>query len=226
MDHRYGRVKWGPQGTRQRTSVANWRKPLQWNRQAEREGRRFRVFCASLADVFEDRPELVPWRAELFGLIEQTPSLDWLLLTKRPENVVETLPTKWRPHKWGRLPDNVWIGTSVEDQSAADARIPHLLRIPARVRFLSCEPLLGLVDLGLPFVSDNPYMTLNHVDWVIVGGESGRKARPMDAGWARSLRDQCKGQAAFFMKQMGGTLDKGGDLSDIPEDLRIREFPA
>jgi protein gp37 len=90
MDKRYGRVKWGPQGTRVRTSEANWKKPLKWNREAEAKGERHRVFCASLADVFEDKPdqpEMEQWRLELLELIIKTPYLDWLLLTKRPENV-------------------------------------------------------------------------------------------------------------------------------------------
>lgn len=149
---------WGPAADRRVTSDANWRQPIKWDRDAAREGVRRRVFCASLADVFEDRPELTEPRARLYALIDATPHLDWLLLTKRPENAARlwtvasagdhgsrhmALPTArevWRP--------NVWLGTTVEDQRRADERIPHLLAVPAAVRFLSCEPLLGPVSLA------------------------------------------------------------------------------
>ena len=223
METRYQRVKWGPQGTRQRTSDANWRKPLAWNRKAEQEGRRYRVFCASLADVFEDRPELAPWRADLLQMIIKTPHLDWLLLTKRPENVnrmIEQATGFSDSEMWFHAAQNVWIGTSVENQAAADERIPHLLSIPARVRFLSCEPLLGSVDIGHAIPCgyycdpvgpdgyghhDHPFWTpqiASPIDWVIVGGESGHNARHMDEDWVRSLRDQCvSAGVAFFYKQ-------------------------
>lgn len=207
MDKRLSRVEWGPTGTRSRTSPANWNKPRQWNRRLEGTGRRERVFCASLADVFEDRPELEEWRADLMELIDDTPNLDWLLLTKRPENVLPLAPMRWSECQ---LPDNVWIGTSVENQEQADKRIPELLRIPAVVRFLSCEPLLDAVDL-MPylyaeFAADDPrhYPHKYGVDWVIVGGESGQQARPMHPDWARSLRDQCHlAGVPFLFKQWG-----------------------
>lgn len=199
MDKRFGRVEWGVNGTRKRTSAANWRDPLKWNRDAQAAGIRQRVFCASLADVFEDRPELAEWRSDLFDLIYSTPHLDWLLLTKRPENVLDMVPANW--HAW--LPANVWIGTSIENQAAADERIPHLLRIPASVRFLSMEPLLGPVDLD-HVVSPGSLETLRGVQWVIVGGESGTKARPMHPDWVRSIRDQCQADGVpFFFKQWG-----------------------
>lgn len=204
MDKRYGRVKWGPQGTRERTSESNWKQPLKWQRQAEREGRRFRVFCASLADVFEDNPQVADWRSDLWDLIELTPSLDWLLLTKRPENI-RRFTKRWDTLE--QLPANIWIGTSVENQEQAEKRIPELLRIPAAVRFLSCEPLLGPIDFdnvipgGISAV-DGPYVPGIH--WVIAGGESGPNARPMRPDWARSLRDQCKAAGVpFFFKQWG-----------------------
>lgn len=235
MDTRYGKVKWGPAGERIRTSKANWRKPHARNKQAAKEGTRPRVFCASLADVFEDKPnqpEMNVWRAELFSTIIDTPNLDWLLLTKRPENVNRMIaeagewwfqngaPTTYAKHllRWMKhglqyaLP-NMWIGTSVEDQEQADKRIPELLRIPAKVRFLSMEPLLGKVDLGFPFTSDNPYMTRNHVDWVIVGGESGPNARPMHPDWVMSIKDQCQGAGIpFFFKQWGEWLPPYAEL--------------
>lgn len=135
-----GRMR-GDFSQRRRTSDSNWRQPLAWNRKAEKEGRRYRVFCASLADVFDNQAEEM-WRADLWQLIEATPHLDWLLLTKRPQNVQNMLPTGW-----GDGWPNVWLGTTVENQTEADRRIPHLLKVPAKVRFLSCEPLLGPVDL-------------------------------------------------------------------------------
>lgn len=211
---------------------------------------RARVFCASLADVFEG-PEtvnvmsyavIVDARARLFDLIAETPNLDWLLLTKRPENwrrateeVVELghaarfvskgmeMARNWLN---GTRPTNVWMGTSVENQLVADKRIPELLKIPAAVRFLSCEPLLGPVDLerfghdeGFGSVYDHRGTYAFHqavgfppgsvkvkegIDWVIAGGESGPHARPMHPDWARSLRDQCQSAGVpFFFKQHG-----------------------
>jgi len=164
FDKRRHVAQWGANGTRVRTAESTWAKPLAWNKAAEKAGERHRVFCASLSDVFEDRPELEPWRVELFALIRKTPHLDWLLLTKRPEpeNVgrhvgqaywqtrSDKVESQWlRDWALGQPPANVWIGTSVEDQQTADERIPHLLEVPARVRFLSCEPLLsGIWLLG------------------------------------------------------------------------------
>jgi protein gp37 len=151
---RYNKAEWGPTAQRVRTSAANWRKPIIWNRKAQDEGIRRRVFCASLADVFEDNDQLLEWRGELFRLIEQTSSLDWLLLTKRPEHVNDMVPAYWRTGR--HWPANLWIGTTVENQAAADKRIPALINIPAPVRFLSCEPLLGAVDLATWFWSMIP----------------------------------------------------------------------
>lgn len=229
MDKRWGKVKWGPNGTRNRTSDSNWREPFKWDKAAAKEGERHRVFCASLADVFEDRPELVPWRRDLFDMVCRTPHLDWLLLTKRPENALRMmveagLYAAENPNLPCPQP-NLWIGTSVEDQAAADARIPHLLRIPAAVRFLSCEPLLGPVDLdGIQRDRWTRYSVLHgcgtttrgvvgqsipnvfgkRVDWVIVGGESGHGARPMHPEWPRLLRDQCLvAGVPFHFKQWG-----------------------
>jgi protein gp37 len=221
MDKRYGRVKWGPQGTRQRTSADNWRKPLQWNKQAVKEDKHYRVFCSSLADVFEDNPQLTEWRADLFNLIAETPNLDWLLLTKRPENINRMVADYAGDCAWlawnGVYPrTNIWIGTSVENQEQAEKRIPELLNTEAHIRFLSCEPLLGYVEIN----------QWSGIDWVICGGESGQNARPIQINWARSLLEQCQESGtAFFMKQLGGVVDKRHDLEDMPEDLRIREFP-
>lgn len=207
-----GRELWGVNGDRHLTSDENWAKPRRWNKDAEKAGERRRVFCASMADVFEDYPKIMAgWRARLGSLIQETPSLDWLLLTKRPENVYRMLPDFWInfSEPYG-MPDNFWIGTSVENQEAADARIPELLRIPARVKFLSCEPLIGPIDLQFAKherTSDDrrwEFPRSQLIDWVIVGGESGRDARPMRRDWVTSLRDQCQAAGVpFFFKQWG-----------------------
>lgn len=195
---------WGPTGTRIRASESYLREPFRWDVKAQREGTRHRVFCASVADVFEDRDDLNPWREDLWEMIAATPFLDWQLLTKRPH-----VAARWaESHPW---PVNAWIGTSVEDQAAADERIPHLLKIPARVRFLSMEPLLGKVDLSdwldPGYESGGPQGwvgTATGIRWVIAGGESGHKARPMHPDWARSIRDQCvAARVSFHFKQWG-----------------------
>lgn len=141
---RSGLVKWGAGQERRRTSADYWRQPVKWNRIAERDGVRRRVFCASLADVFDNQVP-VEWRSDLWRVVRETPSLDWLLLTKRPQNIAKMLPGPIATTLWPW--PNVWLGTTVENQEEADRRIPHLLAVPAAVRFLSCEPLLGPVDL-------------------------------------------------------------------------------
>lgn len=196
---RTGHAIWGPAATTQRRTFGDkhWQEPLKWNEDAVKAGRPQRVFCASMADVFEDHPQLLEERLRLWKLIDQTPMLDWLLLTKRPENIVEMAPCSWVTDG---CPSNVWIGTSVENQAAANKRLPVLASIPAKVHFLSCEPLLGPVDLS-------PWM--RKIEWVIAGGESGHSARPMEADWVRSLRDQCQAAAVpFFFKQWGGRNKK------------------
>lgn len=280
LDNRWGggldaqgvkRLRWGPTAPRIRTSDAYWQQPLAWNREAEKAGVRHRVFCASLADVFEQRHrgegDLDSWRLSLFELIAHTPHLDWLLLTKRPENVRplldrvidayertaggadgELLASRWLA---GEAPHNVWLGTTVEDQARADARIPALLSMPAKVRFLSCEPLLERVNLTLcssaiisKFFSPKEMKT-SGIDWVIVGGESGAGARPFAVDWARDIIRQCRrARVAVFVKQLGakpcrgqveydreGSLrlplkdPAGGDMAEWPDDLRVRELP-
>lgn len=222
MDTRYGRVKWGKGQPRQKTSAANWRKPRQWNKAAEGAKERPRVFCASLADWLDDEVP-IQWLAELMDLIRETPNLDWLLLTKRPQNfdrladamLYAEQDTRYWLAEWsgGEAPHNVWVGTTVEDQQRVDERIPHLMGIPAVVRFLSCEPLLEEIDLsgvfggayvGLPGDVIVPYYNFG-IDWVIVGGESGPGARPIKEEWVIEIRDLCdKAQVAFFFKQWGG----------------------
>lgn len=245
---RYGHELWRRKGERRMLSDANWRKPLKWNRDAERDGVRARVFCASMADVFEDHPQLPEPRARLWPLIEATPWLDWQLLTKRPENVAGMVP--WGFSGW---PANVWIGTSVEDQRRADERIPVLQGLPAAVRFLSCEPLLNAVDLSmyLPqafeqqqggywlygpecdvYGNGKQWIPGPALSWVIIGGESGPRARPMRVEWARQLGDQCAEagvpchfkQAGSVLAKAWGAKGKGGDPADWPEEFP-REYP-
>jgi len=209
---RIGHDVWGKGGERRFFGDKHWNEPLRWDRQAEAEGRQHRVFCASMADVFELRDDLIPHRERLFQLIEATPHLTWQLLTKRPENVNRMLP-----HTWLADPLNhVWIGTTVEDEQRARIRIPRLLRIPATVRFLSCEPLLGDVDL-------TPYLDQG-IGWVIAGGESGPGHRPLDVDHARRIRDDCaEAGVPFFFKQHGGrTPTAGGDLLD---GVQHKAFP-
>lgn len=288
MAKRWKTVEWGDKGERKRTTT--WNDPLKWNRAAEKAGERRRVFCASLADVFEDKPELVRWRDELFALIDATPWLDWLLLTKRPENIKRMWPLTdaglmapfpGMPGPLGQpLPatkrerrNNVWLGTSC-GHSDSLMRIPQLLkcRSLSPVLFLSAEPLLERINLtcieappemqrysgqGLAANALMPddehfYEFDGHLDWVIVGGESGPQARPCDIGWIRSIVKQCRdAEVPCFVKQLGSvplmtvggqhTADgtrtigpgefwkikdlKGGNPEEWPEDLRIREFP-
>lgn len=215
LDKRFGRAVWGPAKTtaRMEMSADYWKQPLKWDKEARKAGERRRVFCASMADVFEDHPQLEWPRANLWGLIETTPNLDWLLLTKRPENILRMVPRQW----WeDEPPANVWYGTSVESQEYADKRIPELIHVPAVVRFLSCEPLLGPVDLS-PWLDPT---SLCYLNWVICGGESGPGARPMHPDWARSLRDQCQDAGvAFHFKQHGAWV-----LRDDPQAETGRAF--
>jgi protein gp37 len=214
---------WGPGKPRKVTSDANWRKPLAWNRAAEKAGQRRRVFSASLADVFDaEAPHGALER--LWGVIRVTPWLDWQILTKRPERILASLPVDW-----GRGWRNVWLGTSVEDQASANERIPELWRVPACIRFLSCEPLLGPVDITRIPARDFDEAPAWHaamqsrIHWVIVGGESGPEHRPMNPEWARSLRDQChRLGVAFFFKQHGG-LRPGGEA--LLDGVQHHEFP-
>lgn len=237
---RFKGLEWG--GERRRTSAANWRQPLKWNREAAAfraaHGRAPMVFCASLADVFDNQ---VPaqWRQDLWNLIDQTPELVWLLLTKRPQNIVRMLPRPvWYENNamhWGEGWPNVWLGTTVENQAEADRRIPHLLGVPAAKRFLSCEPLLGPVDLtAIPRTQAEGFMRpldgrFNRIDWVIAGGESGLQARPSHPDWFRGLRDQCADAGVpFFFKQWGewlpdfeASFGMKGLPSDNPEQSRF-----
>lgn len=188
---RVGMDLWGGAAPRRFFSENHWREPHRWNEAAARDGVRARVFCASMADVFEPRTDLDPWRERLWALIEDTPHLDWLLLTKRPGHIKHVYP-------WAHAPrTNVWLGTTAENQRWADRRIDRLLTVEAHVRFLSCEPLLSAIDL-------ERWLKNEQIGWVIAGGESGGQARPTHPNWIRSLRDQCATYSVpFHFKQWG-----------------------
>lgn len=191
-------TRWGAHAGRTRTSPANWRKPLAWDKAAKSAGERHRVFCASLADVFDKHASILPeWRADLWALIKSTPNLDWMLLTKRPGNIAKMLP-----EDWGRGYANVWLGCTVVNQEEADRDVPKLFEVPAAVRFLSMEPLLGPIKIFDNSLGPDPDSLL--LNLIIVGGESGPGARPMHPDWARSLRDQCNAAGVpFHFKQWG-----------------------
>jgi protein gp37 len=240
FDHRLGGEHWGAHAPLKEFGDKHWAEPLKWDRAATKAGVRRRVFCASMADVFDNRwPDGI--RDRLWRLILATPSLDWLLLTKRPQNIAKMLPLDWRAGY-----PNVWLGTTVENQEEANRRIPHLLSVPAAVRFLSCEPLLGPLDLEYPeaFFPDGAPMCcsgyecgcrgqpieppmIHGISWVICGGESGHSARPMHPDWAVSLRDQCAAAGVpFLFKQWGshlpGNMDgdngRGGPAYTVDEE--------
>lgn len=271
FDLRRHAVSWGASQPRKRTSVANWKNPVQWNREtfvhclecdtrgslsdlAKTKGNpchhehyemvRRRVFCASLADVFDNEVR-VQWRRDLFDLINATPNLDWLLLTKRVGNArvmyADSYLDSARP--W---PNNVWLGATVCNQAEADRDIPKLLSVPAAVRFLSIEPMLGAIDLTVlgaeepnqidslrgvmssnaPLSIDpSPTQHFAGLDWVICGGESGSKARPMHPDWARSLRDQCSAAGVPFFFKQWGQFDLSYDRDrDDPDCRRCGEM--
>jgi protein gp37 len=221
---------WGPGAPREIASETNWQKPTKWDRRAGAKGIRARVFCASMADVF-DKEAPCAARERLWKLIRSTPNLDWLILTKRPEKIQEYLPQDWGSAGY----TNVWLGTTCEDRKHGFPRVDALRAIPAKVHFVSCEPLL----------EDISDINLSNISWLITGGESGRKARAFDVAWARALRELCaKSNVRFFVKQMGarpiecgsplkfhrtteGKRDiDGRSMDNFPADLRIQEFPS
>jgi protein gp37 len=264
------RPVWGKTATRVLTK-GFWRDALRLNKQAGQKGERYRMF-PSMIDWLDEMPagiidqedgkklEPIQVLADFLDIIRRTPNLDWLLLTKRPENWrtrLEAAMDYELPHKFtessacldfinawlrGYAPANVWIGVTCENQEYADTRIPELLKIPAVCRFISYEPALGPVDFT-PFIGRASVPTSRDLNWIIVGGESGSKARQFEMDWARSTIDQCKAAGVpCFVKQMGAKPSivvsphqavpssiikdkKGGDMAEWPEDLRVREFP-
>ena len=210
---RFKRVGWGPGAPRRRTSEDNWKQPLKWDRIYRGVGRRSRVFTNSAGDVF-DREVPDPWRWDLIHLIDATPNLTWQLLTKRPEGAA-WWKSVWRGEFQEALARS-WIGISVEDQTWAERRLPWLRALGAfDVRFLSVEPMLGPIDLG---------KWLDHVDWVICGGESGAGARRLDPAWVKNLRDQCESRGVpFFFKQWGGVRKR--ENGRLLEGKEYNQFP-
>ena len=221
MAMRYRWADWGPKMKRHRTAESTWHQPRRWNAKASefqyRHGHRQRVFCASLCDWLDNQvpPE---WRRDLLALIDDTPQLDWLLLTKRPENARKLVPPAW----WGRK--NVWFGITAEDQMRFDHRWPIARQVPARIHFVSYEPAIGPLDLagcGAP------------PDWIIFGGESGEQARRADPQWGLDMITQCRALGiAPFIKQLGRRPAglklkdfKGGKMHEWATELRVREFP-
>lgn len=200
------------QGERRRTTGENWQKPHKWNAQAKTEGIRRRVFCASLADVFDNQvPER--WREDLWHIIDQTQDLDWLLLTKRVQNIEKMLPNPATGVKpWGDGWPNVWLGITCGDLNEFYRDWPKLRAIDAKIRFISYEPALGPLRVDHISVDIAP-------NWIICGGESGAHARYMEPKWAADLLRDCRQhKISFFMKQMT-------KKAPIPPDLMVREFP-
>jgi len=237
MDTRMHRAKWGPHGVRAYIKQG-WADIRKWQRQAAIfhviHGRRRRVFINSLSDFF-DNHKSITWRAEAWDLMRECPDVIFMLLTKLPQNIKKMLPADW-----GDGWENVWIGCTAENQVEYDRRVPVLLTVPARLRFLSMEPLLGTVrfdDICIDGFTVNPLT--GHWDndgpekmhgaigpkigWIIVGGESGKGARGIDVEAARSIRNECvKTNTPFMMKQMSGETRP---LPAIPADLMFRQFP-
>jgi protein gp37 len=229
--------EWGEGTYRAVASDRYFAEPITWNRKAGEDGVRRRVLCGSMMDIFEDRPDLVRARYRAMRVINRCRNLDWLLLTKRPQNIRKL----WWEAAWeGRYEGlrglvsapHVWMGTTVEDQRRAAERIRYLLAADVHTRFLSCEPLLEEVDL-------QPWLAGGGIHWVIAGGESrqGGRCRKCDIEWVESIVEQCRRHGVpVFVKQMGSVLfadrqqlklidKKGGDINEWPDHLRLRQFP-
>lgn len=252
LDKRWGNDRWGPGEKRTRTSEANRKKPLQWDKEAFLRGIRYKVFCASLADIFEDNDQVIDWRLDLFDMVKSTPNLDWLILTKRPH-----IARRFFGLRKDFILENVWLGVSISDQETANELIPDLIKIPTRIRFISYEPALGEVNFNrIPcpngceppnycnwcypdgFEATGTIDVLNggYIDWVIIGGESGPKARPFHLEWADNIIRQCKmAGVACFVKQLGNkpfiagepyrSTGKGDNPDEWRKCLKVREFP-
>jgi len=209
---RYKRAVFGKDETRWRPSKDTLQKPLLWNKKAKKNGERKRVFTLSMGDFFDTEVPL-EWREEAWEMIKKTNYLDWLVLTKRVNKIIECLPQDFQSHKakWR----HVWIGCTVENQEIADLRVPLLQKVPSSVKFLSVEPLLGPIE----------FQSLEGIDWVIVGGESGLNHRPMEEKWVMDIKKQCEQAGVkFFFKQWGGRTPKanGREL----KGKTYEEFPV
>lgn len=206
---------WGDDAERRYFGDKHWNEPLRWNKKAEKEGIKRRVFCMSMGDWAEGRPEQKPHLDRLFDLMAQTPSLIWLMLTKRPQLIRKLYPFGTMDNP----PLGIWQGVTAETQMWLDLRWKYLKEVPAEVYWLSVEPMFERIKLPQSFLD------IGSRGWVICGGESGANARPIDANYARYLRDQCLDWGVrFHMKQMSGRTK--AELTAIPEDLMIRQFPS
>lgn len=216
-----GQVLWGVDAARRTFGDKHWNEPLRWNAKAAKEGVRRRVFCASMADVFDKNwPDGT--RDRLWRLIEATPHLDWLLLTKRIGNAKAMLPAAWL--KAGEWPKHVRIGITVINQEEYDRDVSKLIALGCP-NFLSIEPMLGSINLRSQ-ASGMPIRALaDLLDWVIAGGESGPHARAGDVEWYRSLMVQCSAAGVpFHLKQI--TVEgKKLPMHQWPADVRVQEFP-
>ena len=203
MSHRRGWARFETGAPRHRTAPANWRQPIVWNRKAAAAGRRAKVFGPSLADPF-DAEVSDDWRRDYLAVIEATPWLDWILLTKRPQVAVKFFAG--RP-----VPDNLWPGITAENQKMLDLRAPAICSIKARIHVLSAEPMLGPTDASA-WLGGGPH----RLSWVIAGGESGPRARPSQAAWVRALRDQCTlAGVPFFFKHWGEWRPLGDEMARV-----------
>lgn len=223
FSHRYGFDVWGPEKTTDRRTFGekHWNQPLKWNREAGEAEEVKRVFCGSMCDIMEDHAVYKDIRPTVYNLTKLTDYLNWLMLTKRPENF-----TKYLPHDWLKTPPkNIWYGTSV-GYNGSKHRIEELKKVPANIRFLSCEPLIDNLKLTK--------QDLKGIHWVIVGGESGAKHRPCELKWIEDVVNACKDNGVpVFVKQMGSNLakrmnlnhSKGEDITEFPKHLRIQQFP-
>jgi protein gp37 len=217
--HKYNWAKWG-NNPRHLTADSTWAKPLAWQKRAEKEKIRYRVFCSSLSDVFEDNPQVEQWRKRLWEMILRTPNLDWLLLTKRPENYEKFFPQEWKKN----FPQNIWIGMTICTQAEYDKFFAIQKNFQreweVKISFISFEPLLQpiILKLGAP-------------DWSIIGGESGflKDARPMELAWVQSIIAQIKAmndKPRIFFKQMGSQLAKKLNMQDKKGEMGIDELPS
>lgn len=230
----YQGAHWGPHADRRRMSRTTLNNPMRWNREAEAKGERYRVF-PSLCDPFDNHKSILPeWRAEHFQMMRDTPHLDHLLLTKRPENI-----RKQAPHEWlGGFPKNVWLGATAESQVEANLRMRHLAQNLCAIKFVSCEPMLSHIDLtDVAWFEGHRFNALTgeiddgswtgKIGWVIAGGESGPNYRNGSLGWFRSLRDQCvAADVPFLFKQHEGKTRKEIDAKGRELDgVLWNEFP-
>lgn len=225
LDTMNGGTHWTQRAARQIVAETTWSKPVQWNRKVAALGHRMKVLCGSVCDVFElntEVPGLETARARLWTLIDSTPNLAWLLLTKRPQYIEGMVPLKWlRASRW---PRNCFCGVSVEN-SNFKKRIDCLLRVPAPLLFVSCEPLLGRLDLDAYL---KPNGRGRSIGWIIAGGENGWGVRPSHPDWFRLLRDQCRSAGVpFFFKTWGSATKLAhGMKSDLLDGEVCRDYPT